>query len=514
MNSVVTPISQLLTLSQGSNVPIDPDAQTFFTYMSGLADPVPDAYKVYYNDVVTQLKATNGHDGTSLWNSFDVIRLEATYSKTAALQNLKTPGTFTATITNDHGSSFTVDRGLKGNGTNFSVNMNYNPFDGGTYKVQANSQVYGVISLEDTGATDTSQEYGAATTTAGGVYIMVRVTTGAYRDDFLAGAGVTATTASASQSTIKSIGLFQTRKTASLTQIDSTNGYNNVLGAFTGSTDYSVNLDQKEFCRLVNSTRSNFSNKTHALVYAGDKNLDSNKILGIYYKYFLKPLNNAVSKIGNRVCFIGDSMTGPSAALSVDNAYTKRVMTNLGNGWIAANLGIASRGLGTISFGITPSIIGGMAVELEPFRNSNLDKDIIVLFAGTNDIANAGAIGSDIRSYYQTFGTALKALGFKVIIVGIVDRDGGLNITTAQFDTRRGDARTAMLADFNVATAVSNVWASNTQTWCDYYIDTFSNAAFQDASNLTYFQADVIHLNATGAQLLADTFVSPTIQLL
>lgn len=496
----------------GGGTPLQPEATAFFDRMVVLGDPVPDAYKTLYNDVIYWLKNTNGYDGvTPLWDGFDLFRFEATYSKTASLQNA-IGDIHNGTIVNDHGSSFVADQGLNGNGTNFRVDCNYNPFDGGVYKFTSNSQSYGVITLENLAAGN--QELGCATTLSGGHFLQPRITTGAYIDDFIGSAGITTTTASGAMSTILTIGLFSVRKTASLTNRQNSNGYNSPVD-FVGSTDYDVNLDMTEFCRNVNSVYNNFSSNTHALLYAGNKNIDANKVLGIFYKYWLKPLNNSVSKIGNRVCFLGDSMTGPSAALSVNSAYSRQVMTVLGAGWISANMGIANRGWGDTAL-VPIGITDGIPTDQVPYRNTYLDKDIVVIWAGTNDLAK-NVSANDLHTLIQTGAQLLKDAGFTVILVGIADRDASFSggQTAGGFATANAALRTTMLTEFNVATSVTNVFAKATGiTYADYYCDIFSDASFTNASDLTYFQADQIHINGTAAALLANNFVAPTIQLI
>lgn len=496
-----------------SGIPTQSEATTFFTNRAGEGDPVPDAYKAKYNAVVYYLKNTMGIDGvTSYWDSLDRLVIQGTYSKNASLKNLIS-NSYNGTITNDHASSFTADVGDTGNGTNFRVNWNYNPGDGGTYKFVDNSASIGCFILTD--ANGTAMEFGALNAGgAAGTYIRARREV-AQEYDIQGSVNATVGTFPESITIPLSIGCFEVRKTGAGVNTFYINGFKQFER--TGLTDGVQNFEFFEFCANINGSASQFSNKTHSFTWAGSGNIDSKVLWGILYRNWFKPINNATSSVGKFVLFQGDSFIGDpgaNASISVYSEIARKTLQNLGSRWCGIQNGVASRQIEGTEFGISPAINDALGTEVTPYINPYLDKNIAVLCAGTNDLASRSTItGAIVKSRIDTYRAALLSVGAKVVIIGVVDRDASfLNSQTAGgFNTARAALRTLMLAEFTISYG-SNLWGHPNGN--EIYYDSISDSKFADASDATYFNVDTIHLNVTGYQALADSGVTPAIQLL
>ncbi len=501
--------SDYLTTSPAtSSYLVNSSSQDFFDRMSVLADPVPDAYKKYYNDLIVALKNTNGIDGTtSYFNSLDLLRINATYSKAAALQNIISTS-HNGTIFNDYGGSFTANEGLKGNGTNFRVMTGFNPFDGGTYKYTVNNACYGFFSLTDQQST-LVMDLCAIDASAFGSFLRVggtgnRTFEGILNTNFIA-------TASVMQPA--TIGLFSMRKAATTV---TTKNHMGVLSypnsTQTGQLDKSTNLEFSEFCQNTAGAFTNFSLKVHTFIFAGSSNIDANVLYGIIYQKFLKPIGNIRAACGKRALFVGDSMTGDFSGLSANTEHTRTTLLNLGPGWIATQIGQSGRGVSSTAY-VTPSINGNATIDTDPYRNTYLDKDIIVMWAGTNDLAgSSGASAATTSGNIDTYLTDRNAAGFKVFEIGVMDRRGtfmgGQN--TAGFATVRAAMRTLRLAHYTIATSVPNVWGDSSG---NFYLDIYADPIFQDATNTIYWNVDQVHLNTVGFKYLATTYEVQALQL-
>ncbi len=152
------------------------------------------------------------------------------------------------------------------------------------------------------------------------------------------------------------------------------------------------------------------------------------------------------------------------------------------------------------------------------FANTSFAKDVAVLFIGTNDLAfNPVSTGTALKSGIETECAKLKAQGKRVIICGVIDRNGGFigGQTQGNFDLARASYNTLMKADFTVASGITNVYSAGVGiTYADYFIDLFADSKFANAADTTYFQADVIHLNSTGYDAMANTYIAPTVLLI
>src|SRR6478752_4608916 len=97
------------------------DADAFFARLLALSDVIDSSAKSKFDALLVDLNATIGRDNVvTLKNSIDALWMQP-ISKISALQNL-IQDLYNGVITNDYAGSFVSGEGLKGNGTNFSVN--------------------------------------------------------------------------------------------------------------------------------------------------------------------------------------------------------------------------------------------------------------------------------------------------------------------------------------------------------------------------------------------------------
>lgn len=501
--------------SSNSSDPIE--YRRFAAAMFAAGDPVPTDYRMLYINFINWAKTTLCRNGTNVyWDVIDYIRLECTYSKKAALCNLKNPTQF-ATIVNDYGGSFIRNEGLKGNGSMY-VDTGFNPTATGN-KYVLNNACCCVFSLDD--IAEVKQDL-SNLSSGSGSYIAVRQDSSTGYD--FVGAINGAVVTNATQTNISGRSWCHVERSTSASQRTYVNGFR--TASLTSASDATlVNHTFYEFSDVA--LTGLYSTKTHACIYFGSANIEQNILISGINRHFIYPLQSRAS-IRNRVLFLGDSMTGDetqaTTSLSVLSQYPIRTLSNLGTtNWMGVVNANANREVvGTVV--VTPSISGGLAVEVlggtggqQSFKNFAVIKDVVVMFAGTNDLAfNAVTSALTLYNGIVSVGNQIKAAGFKFIVVGIPNRDGGYQSgqIKANFDTANSDYRSRMAADFGVSTSVTNVYSPASATYADLWINIYADSRFANENDTTYFQVDKIHLNSTGYNAMADDLIAPAINLL
>jgi lysophospholipase L1-like esterase len=122
------------------------------------------------------------------------------------------------------------------------------------------------------------------------------------------------------------------------------------------------------------------------------------------------------------------------------------------------------------------------------FSASTASKKILCFWGGANDYG-AGATSATVWTRYTDYITAFKAANPGVRIIGftLIKIKGGVN---PNFDeTDRGEFNTSLLA--SVGTVV------------DAVVDAGAAAQLQDPTDLTYWNADGVHLNNAGNTVVA-----------
>lgn len=499
------------------------DADAFFARLLALSDIIDSSAKSKFDALLVDLNATIGRDNVvTLKNSIDALWMQP-ISKTSALQNL-IQDLYNGVITNDYEGSFVSGEGLKGNGTNFSVNRNFNPSTP-AHKYTQNSACAGFFCLDD--VAENSQDLGGLSSGSNGTYLKVRDVSGSNYGALGAINGPVATTTYPTNPSARC--WIHIERTSSASIRIYINGFR-VFDLSANNSTALANVAFVEFAATVAGSLSLFSSKTHAVCYVGNGNVEQNTLMKVINRSFLYPLGNPRSAIHNRVLFLGDSMTGDETvankALSVNSRIAIRTLANMGSDWLGAVNGDANREIvasttvpGLLSGSPTVlqiQVIGTVAGAQQTFRNDALTKDVISSFIGTND--NAFHLVTDSAAMYAgvvSMGNTIKGAGFKHIFTGMVARDGGYqnSQTTVNWNLANADFRTRMALIFNVPTAVPNVYAPNVASFADLWIDIYADAAFQNASDTTYFQADKVHLNQTGFDRYSDVYLSPALAI-
>ena len=463
------------------------EALAFFSAATAGGTPVTETYKVYYNNFINTLKSSGD------WTLLDSIYVWATNSEAWAIIDIKNPSR-TVTLQGSYASRFTANEGWKGNGTGFAVLTNFNPGDGGSYNFTQNSASFGVLILDNDSV---ASKFEAGCQNAGNTQGMVlqafnptdrgacnsinnpAASYAKYRFNGYCWTGVNRTSSTLGNRYVNGVNV-QTQTSTSTALENKAIG---VMGAYNGAW-----------------VAGFYTSNSHAVFYAGGGAVSQKNIQNAYNLSF----NYAnITNITKRVIFEGDSRTGSVASpnFSSNSAYPKAVITGLGSGWSGT---LVSESNETVQ-----SMVSQYTTEIQPFRNTSLNKDVIVIWGGVNDIRTGARTGAQVYADIVTFCTTAKADGFKVVVVGECDS----NFTSyAAMNAERVALRTLMLADSVTASGVSNVTSG--ASYCDYYIDIFADTRFQTYSDTTYYQADGIHLNATGSGIIANTYVLPTVNLL
>lgn len=185
------------------------------------------------------------------------------------------------------------------------------------------------------------------------------------------------------------------------------------------------------------------------------------------------PLKSAVVRPQARPVVIcdGDSLTAGDG-LTFVQTYPYQLADALGR----ANYDVYNFGIG-----------GQTIVQMSAARNTRItphygawNGHTVVVWGGTNDL-NGSATAAATYAVLAAHVNALLATGFRVIVLTMVKRG-----TSAPLETKRTDY---------------NALINGTAGW--EIIDVGARAEFSDATNLTYYQADQIHLTTAGYAVVA-----------
>jgi lysophospholipase L1-like esterase len=177
-----------------------------------------------------------------------------------------------------------------------------------------------------------------------------------------------------------------------------------------------------------------------------------------------------------------------------------RALSNLGNRWSGIAVSETNE--------TVQSMVTQYATEVQPYYNSGNNKNIFVVWGGTNDIA-AGRTAAQIKSNLETLCNSAKAQGYKVVIVGEIDRNWTSYVT---MNAVRATLSTNMLLDFTNNVTSQVFLPASGITYADAYINLFGFVNFQSYLS-AWYQADGIHPNTTGSNVVGDE-VSSAINLI
>lgn len=176
------------------------------------------------------------------------------------------------------------------------------------------------------------------------------------------------------------------------------------------------------------------------------------------------------------------------------NSYPSQTVNQLlPQPWGMVNLGVGGQSLG--------SMVTNAAANVDPKYNPINDYTIvIVLWGGTNDLGTGSRTPAQVFADLQTYGNARQAVGWKVVILSLLPRSA----TSPTFEADRQTLKGLLLGDFTVPTGFTNIWTGG--SYADALVDLASDSVIGlpgSQSNLTYFNADQVHLTDAGYAIVA-----------
>ena len=175
------------------------------------------------------------------------------------------------------------------------------------------------------------------------------------------------------------------------------------------------------------------------------------------------------------VVFDGDSQLDESSYSIGSGA-----ITSLGSGYSGSYFAIGGQTMDTVN---------GAKAAVTGVYSAYRKKNVCVMWAGTNDVvADTSAV--DIIADISAYCTAVKAAGYKMIVVNILARDG---LTAPHIAVRA---------------AVNASLATNYATYADALVDVTADARLQDPTDTTYFDVDGVHLAAAGQAIVSALLVT------
>lgn len=167
------------------------------------------------------------------------------------------------------------------------------------------------------------------------------------------------------------------------------------------------------------------------------------------------------------IIFDGDSLIANANQGIWENKFPTQCWRLLGESkWYFYSLGIG---------GQTAVQMAADATTVDTLYAAYGKRNVVVCWAGTNDLAG-GATAAQAYTALSGYIVGRKAAGFKVIAVNCLPRGTNGVLNTA-------------ITDYNALISANTVGA-------DALVDV--HTAMPDATDLTYFDADQIHLNAVG----------------
>lgn len=199
-------------------------------------------------------------------------------------------------------------------------------------------------------------------------------------------------------------------------------------------------------------------------------------------------ITSLFNSIGHRrVVWEGDSRTTGTGATNSAYHYPSQAVRKLTGVWSASNVGTGGNTVATM--------ITQISAEVAPLFSATNSKNIAVLWGGVNDNTDATTMHNRISSWCST----VRALGFKVVVCTEIDAQSAAHLASGWHATNYPALNTLIRAN----------WTS----YADAIADLGANANLQDATNVTYFNADLVHLTNAGYGVVAGV-VAPVVAAL
>lgn len=468
-----------------SSVVFSSEANALFAQWDSLGTPASFTRKVTVNNTILGLKSQG------IWDELDCLYVWAAHSKLAGCVDWKNPSTRSATLNSDYAGSFVADNYMVSNGT-FWVDTNFNPGNGGTYKFTRDGNSFGFYCKDTNNITANVIDLSATTASNNGNELFFTSNFGISGNDN--------NTVNRTGVSLTQVGLAMVKRTGASAweyQHDGYDQYSNTAK----NTDASIaipNLSFYQCCRNVNGTRSLFSQKRYCYTFFGSNLIDGFILNDVINKNYLTPLSLNVPK---RITFNGNSYTA-------NVAYPRRVLSNINTPNV-----IATNWRG-VSGQTTVQMQSDAVTKVFDKYTTAYSKDVLFAWELTNDMA---ANSSNVTTCYNNIvnyciAARLAMPNVKIIIATMLPRNGAvINNANRQNDsnllddtTLNGKIRNHLVQD-GYADAICDVASDPT-------MGIYSNGvAGVGEKNTTYYNVDEIHPTTAGYNLLADTYITPSI---
>jgi hypothetical protein len=139
-----------------------------------------------------------------------------------------------------------------------------------------------------------------------------------------------------------------------------------------------------------------------------------------------------------------------------------------------------------VSGATTPQRTAAFSTAVQPLFNQSYARNIVSFFEVRNDVTfNAVTLNQAIANV-QAYVTQARANGWEVLLI------------TPTPTTQTTNSQNTIILDFNT-------WLRANPTWSDIpIVDTAAHASLSDPTNLTFFNADGLHLTDAGYAIIAD----------
>jgi lysophospholipase L1-like esterase len=183
-----------------------------------------------------------------------------------------------------------------------------------------------------------------------------------------------------------------------------------------------------------------------------------------------------------RVMFDGDSLTAGSCAKT---PYPTRLMAAWPRSIPWKNIAIGGETL--------QEMLKNAPQTVDPFYSAGEWRNVVVLWAGTNDIALWNHSNAQIFRELEQYALGRRAQGFTVVVLTLLPRSDVAVQAVPDFEARRLE--------------LNQMIRSRWEEFADLMIDVGADSRVGqagDEQDRTYYTVDRVHLNDNGQQLVAD----------
>jgi lysophospholipase L1-like esterase len=183
-----------------------------------------------------------------------------------------------------------------------------------------------------------------------------------------------------------------------------------------------------------------------------------------------------------RVIFDGDSLTAGSGAKT---PYPSLLMAEWPRSIRWKNIAIGGETL--------EQMLRNAPQTVDPFYGAGNWRNVVVLWAGTNDIALWNHSNARIYEQLEQYALGRRAQGFTVVVATLLPRSDVAVQAVPDFEERRQE--------------LNQMIRSGWEEYADLMIDIGADdriGEVGDELNRTYYTADRVHLNVNGQQVVAD----------